>query len=71
MYLEARPGEQLMPLPANGEEAPVGLCFRDRHLRSLNLNDHLLEMDASTTLKYEWASRDRVRLAALIPTGSR
>jgi PAS domain S-box-containing protein len=45
--LEARPSQRLAQLQAIYNGAPVGLCFLDRNLRYVSLNQRLAEMDGA------------------------
>jgi PAS domain S-box-containing protein len=48
LSLEARPSERLSQLQAIYDSAPVGLCFLDRELRYVNLNQRLADMNGTT-----------------------
>lgn len=43
-HLEARPAERLAQLQAIYDGAPVGLCFLDKNLRCISMNQRLVEM---------------------------
>ena len=48
LSLEGRPTERLSQLRAIYDCAPVGLCFLDRDLRYVNLNQRLADMNGSS-----------------------